>query len=99
VLDAVWGGAETLVVISTDLSHYEPYDTAVRLDARTAAAIVAADVLAIGDRDACGARPLRGVLAVAAERGLVVEEVDLRNSGDTAGERERVVGYGAFAIR
>lgn len=98
VLDAVWGGPETLVVISTDLSHYHPYDDAVRLDTRTAAAVVAADPDAIGDRDACGARPLRGVLAVARRRGLRVEQLDLRNSGDTAGDRRRVVGYGAFTV-
>lgn len=98
VLDGVWGGPETLIVISTDLSHYHRYDDAARLDARTAAAIVAADPDAIGDRDACGSRPLRGVLRVAADRELTVDRLDLRNSGDTAGDRERVVGYGAFAV-
>jgi AmmeMemoRadiSam system protein B len=98
VLDAVWGGPETLIVISTDLSHYHQYDEAVRLDARTAAAIVAADPDAIGDSDACGSRPLRGMLRVAAARGLPVRQIDLRNSGDTAGDPHRVVGYGAFAV-
>ena len=98
VLDACWGGPETLVVISTDLSHYHRYDDATRLDARTAAAIVARRFDAVGDRDACGAYPLRGLLQVASERGLSVEQLDLRNSGDTAGDRHRVVGYGAFAV-
>lgn len=98
VLDVCWGGPETLVVISTDLSHYHRHDEARRLDARTAAAIVACRPEAIGDGDACGAYPLRGLLEVASGRGLSVEQVDLRNSGDTAGDRDRVVGYGAFAV-
>lgn len=98
VLDACWGGPETLVVISTDLSHYHRYDDATRLDARTAATIVARRPEAVDDRDACGAYPLRGLLRVASERGLSVEQLDLRNSGDTAGDRHRVVGYGAFAV-
>jgi AmmeMemoRadiSam system protein B len=98
VLDALWGGPETLIVISTDLSHYHHYDEAVRQDSRTAAAVAAADDDAIGDSDACGSRPLRGLLRVAAARGLPVEQIDLRNSGDTAGDRHRVVGYGAFAV-
>jgi AmmeMemoRadiSam system protein B len=98
VLDTLWGGAETLIVISTDLSHYEPYASARQIDARTAAAIVAEQPELIGDRDACGARPLRGLLRVAGERDLAVEQLDLRNSGDTAGDRRRVVGYGSFAV-
>jgi len=98
VLEAVWGGPETLIVVSTDLSHYHQYDEASRLDARTAAAIVAGDPAAIGDRDACGSRPLRGLLCEAARRSLTVEQLDLRSSGDTAGDRRRVVGYGAFAV-
>ncbi len=97
-LDLCWGGPETLVVVSTDLSHYHRYADAVELDARTAAAIVAGRVAEIGDRDACGARPLRGLLRAAEEHGLTVEQLDLRNSGDTAGDRGRVVGYGAFAL-
>ena len=98
VLEACWGGSETLVVISTDLSHYHHYDDATRLDARTAAAIVACRPDAVDDHDACGAYPLRGLLHVASERGLSVEQLDLRNSGDTAGDHHRVVGYGAFAV-
>ena len=98
VLDAIWGGSETLIVVSTDLSHYHRYDDAVRLDAHTAAAIVAANPEAIGDHDACGARPLRGMLRAVADRNLTVEQLDLRNSGDTAGDPSRVVGYGAFVV-
>ncbi len=98
VLDAVWGGPETLVVISTDLSHYRPYDEARQLDAHTAAAIVAGRIDAIDDLDACGCRPLCGMLKVASDRGLSIEQIDLRNSGDTAGDRDRVVGYGSFVV-
>ncbi len=98
VLDHVWGGRETLVVVSTDLSHYHDYATARARDRRTAGAIVAADDHAIADDDACGARPLRGLLRAARRRRLSVRCLDVRSSGDTAGDRERVVGYGAFAI-
>lgn len=98
VLEACWGGPETLVVISTDLSHYHQYADATQLDARTAAAIVNCRPEAVDDHDACGAHPLRGLLHVASERGLSVEQLDLRNSGDTAGDHHRVVGYGAFAV-
>ena len=98
VLDALWGGDETLVVVSTDLSHYLDHDTATRVDRDTAAAVVARRVTAIGPDVACGAYPLRGLLVAAGRRGLEVELLDLRNSGDTAGPRDRVVGYGAFAL-
>lgn len=98
VLEMCWGGPETLVVISTDLSHYHRYAEAVQLDARTAAAIVACRPGAVEDSDACGAYPLRGLLQVVAEYGYDVEQLDLRNSGDTAGDHDRVVGYGAFAV-
>ena len=98
VLETVWGGPETLIVASTDLSHYHPYVDAVQLDTVTAAAIVAAVPEAIGDRDACGAAGLRGLLAAACAHRLRVAQVDLRNSGDTAGDRQRVVGFGAFVV-
>lgn len=88
----------TVLVISTDLSHYHPYDEARQLDERTAANVVATRPEAIGDRDACGSRGLRGMLAEARRRHLAVEQLDLRSSGDTAGDRNRVVGYGAFAL-
>ncbi|HET7487786.1 MAG TPA: AmmeMemoRadiSam system protein B [Acidimicrobiales bacterium] len=98
VLDAVWGGPETVVVTSTDLSHYHPYDVATALDRRTADAVVAMRAEAVGDRDACGVHALRGLLEAARRRDLPVELLDLRNSGDTAGTPDRVVGYGAFAV-
>jgi AmmeMemoRadiSam system protein B len=98
VIDARWGGSETVVVLSTDLSHYQRYAEATVRDQRTAAAIVAGASDAIDDADACGAYGLRGLLEVARRRHLVVEQIDLRNSGDTAGDRESVVGYGAFGL-
>jgi AmmeMemoRadiSam system protein B len=98
VLEAVWGGQETLVIVSTDLSHYHRYEDARRLDARTVAAIVGLRPNDVGDRDACGARPLRGLLRSAADRRLAVDAIDVRSSGDTAGDRHQVVGYGAFAV-
>jgi AmmeMemoRadiSam system protein B len=98
VIDALWSGMETIVIVSTDLSHYHRYHDAVRLDARTVAAIAALRPGDIADLDACGARPLRGLLDTAHRRQLAVETLDVRNSGDTAGGRDRVVGYGAFAI-
>jgi AmmeMemoRadiSam system protein B len=85
------------LVVSTDLSHYHSYDDAVRLDTRTAAAIAALRPEHITDDAACGARPLRGLLRVADKRHLSIEQLDLRNSGDTAGDGHSVVGYGAFA--
>ena len=98
VLDRLWGGPETLVVVSTDLSHYHDWDTATALDRATAARVLARDHARIDDRDACGAYPLRGLLRAATTRDLDVRLLDLRNSGDTAGPRDRVVGYGAFAV-
>ncbi len=96
VIDRLWDGAETLVVISSDLSHYYPYETARRLDAKTAAAIVALDADAIGEEQACGRIPIGGLLLAARARGLHAVAADLRNSGDTAGPRGEVVGYGSF---
>jgi AmmeMemoRadiSam system protein B len=98
VLDELWGGPETLVVVSTDLSHYHDHDTARGLDAATAAAVVAGRWDEVVPDRACGAFPLRGLMVEAGRRALDVELLDLRNSGDTAGDRSRVVGYGAFAV-
>ena len=98
VIEAVWDGPETLVVVSTDLSHYLDHDTAARRDRATAANVINGDFDAIAPDDACGAYPLRGLLGTARTRGLAVELLDLRNSGDTAGPRDRVVGYAAFAV-
>ena len=98
LLDLVWDQPGTVVIISSDLSHYHRYDDAVRLDRHTAGEILARHPDGVSDADACGNRPLRGLLRVAEQRDLTVEVLDLRNSGDTAGDRKRVVGYGAFAL-
>lgn len=98
LIDALWGGPETLVVISSDLSHYHSYEKARKLDAATSKAIEALDERRIGLDDACGRTPIAGLLRVARRRGLAAHTIDLRNSGDTAGPRDRVVGYGAYVI-
>jgi AmmeMemoRadiSam system protein B len=97
VLDHLWGGPETLIVISSDLSHYLPYRTAQTVDHETAQAIL--DLRPdITHQQACGATPANGLLRAARRRGLAPALVDLRNSGDTAGDKTRVVGYGSFAF-
>jgi AmmeMemoRadiSam system protein B len=98
LLDLLWGGDETLIVVSTDLSHYLDAESAERKDRATADAIVALDAGRVGPDDACGRHPLRGLLVAARRRGLTSTLLDLRHSGDTAGDRRRVVGYGAFAL-
>lgn len=98
VLERIWGGAETLIVVSTDLSHYHDHDTATELDRRTAAAIVARRPDRLGPYDACGLVPVQGLLLAAGRHQLDVELLDLRTSADTAGGSDRVVGYGAFAL-
>ena len=96
VLRAVWGGAETLIVVSSDLSHYHDYATAQRMDRATSSAIEQLSPQAIDHGDACGRIPLSGLLLVAREKQMQAETIDLRNSGDTAGQRDQVVGYGAY---
>lgn len=98
VLDALWGGPETLVVISSDLSHYRNYAAAAVIDAETAQAIEKLDGRVLDGEHACGCHPIRGLLHVARQRGLHVVPLDRRNSGDTAGDKSRVVGYGAWAF-
>jgi len=98
VIERLWGGPETLLVLSTDLSHYHAYRTAKARDAATAEAIEALDGAHIGPEDACGCRALAGLLLAARARGLGIERLDLRTSGDTAGPQDRVVGYGAWAL-
>ncbi len=95
VLECVWGGPETLLLISTDLSHYLPYLAAKTLDRQTCDAILQCD-LAIDHEQACGATPLRGMLMSARQHQLQARLLDLRNSGDTAGSKDKVVGYAAF---
>jgi AmmeMemoRadiSam system protein B len=97
VLGALWGGVETVIVVSSDLSHYLPYDVARVMDGRTAARIVALDDSLTGE-EACGAAGLNGLLRVARAKKLRAELIDLRSSGDTAGSHDGVVGYGAFAL-
>ncbi len=97
IFDRLWGGDETLLVASSDLSHYLPYRTAQQADARTARAIVDFDA-PLGHDQACGATVINGLLALGQRRGLSAKLIDLRNSGDTAGDKARVVGYGAFAF-
>jgi AmmeMemoRadiSam system protein B/AmmeMemoRadiSam system protein A len=96
VLDRLWGGPETLIVISSDLSHYEDYATAQRMDTATAEAIEDLRPDAIGPMQACGRTPIAGLLTVAKARHMTVSRIGLCNSGDTAGGRDRVVGYGAW---
>lgn len=98
VLERLWGGDETLIVISSDLSHYHDYQTARRLDAATAHAIEERRYEDIKHDDACGRGPVSGLLHFARTHGLRVQTLDLRNSGDTAGPRDQVVGYGAWIV-
>jgi AmmeMemoRadiSam system protein B len=87
-----------LTLVSTDLSHYLDHQTASQMDRRTAEAILARDPVAVGGDDACGLYALRGALEHARRCDLDVRLLDLRTSGDTAGDRRRVVGYGAFGL-
>ncbi|WP_341679095.1 AmmeMemoRadiSam system protein B [Niveibacterium sp. SC-1] len=97
VLDRLWGGPETLIVVSTDLSHYHPWREARALDAQTAQSIEALHGR-LSHEQACGAGPLNGLFAAARRHPLSGELLALCNSGDTAGDRQRVVGYGAFSF-
>jgi MEMO1 family protein len=97
VLERLWGADETLIVISSDLSHYLSYAQAQAIDAVTARRIVALDP-SLDPDEACGAIPINGALQAARRHGLLPRLLDLRNSGDTAGDRRRVVGYGAIAF-
>jgi hypothetical protein len=98
VLEELWGGPETLIVISSDLSHYLDYESARDIDSVTSKAIEALHGEAIGHNQACGRIPVQGLLIEAQLHGLQAQTVDLRNSGDTAGPRDRVVGYGAYVF-
>jgi AmmeMemoRadiSam system protein B len=96
VLGRLWGGPETLIVVSSDLSHYHDYETARRLDAATATAIEHGDWASLGPNQACGCLAVAGLLVEAGRRGFKAHRLSLCNSGDTAGSRDRVVGYGAW---
>jgi AmmeMemoRadiSam system protein B len=98
VLTNLWGGPETLLVVSSDLSHYHRYEQAKRMDAVTSAAITTLDPLPINADHACGWLPVCGLILAAQSHGMKAHILDVRNSGDTAGPRDQVVGYGAYAF-
>ena len=98
VLDQLWDGEETLIVISSDLSHFLDYHSARTKDQHTSMAIVNLQPEAIDFDDACGRIPVSGLLLSAKAHGLQARNLDLRNSGDTAGDKNRVVGYGAYVF-
>jgi len=98
VLQMVWGGDETLIVISSDLSHYNDYATAQEMDRATSVAIERLLPEQLHYDMACGRNPVNGLLQLAKEKGLKAKTLDLRNSGDTAGPKDRVVGYGAYVF-
>ena len=95
LIEALWSGPETLIVVSSDLSHYLDYAAARAQDETTCRRIEQLDTR-IDQDDACGATPLRGLLLAAKRRGMTVTTLDLCNSGDTGGDRDFVVGYGAW---
>ncbi len=99
VLELACQDQQTLIVISSDLSHYHDYATANKLDSQTSQAIANLDSDKIGYEDACGRTPVSGLLMFASAHGLKAEIIDQRNSGDTAGDKNQVVGYGAYAFR
>jgi MEMO1 family protein len=97
VLGLLWGDARTLIVVSSDLSHYLPYAQARMIDEETARMVLRM-AAQLNHEQACGATPLNGLLLEARDRGLHPQLLDLRNSGDTAGDKSRVVGYASFAF-
>lgn len=98
VLEQLWGGEETLLVISSDLSHYHDYASAQRLDRHTSQLIETLQYDGITSEAACGKVPICGLLKLLEQKGLTIKTIDLRNSGDTAGDKNRVVGYGSYVV-
>lgn len=98
VLGKLWGGEETVIIVSSDLSHFHDYDTARHFDTLTSKAIETLRPEDIQYEQACGRNPINGLLYVARQRGLRAQTLDLRNSGDTAGSKDRVVGYGTYVF-
>jgi MEMO1 family protein len=98
ILNQLWGGEETLIVISSDLSHFLDYETACKKDSNTTKLIENFEYNKIGSEQACGCMPMRGLLKLAQDKNMSLQTIDLRNSGDTAGTKDRVVGYGAYAL-
>ena len=97
VINALWSGAETLIIVSSDLSHFHAYDKAREIDAQTSRKILTLESNLVGE-EACGYRPINGLLHVLKARGLKVEQLSVLNSGDTAGDKDRVVGYGTYIV-
>jgi AmmeMemoRadiSam system protein B len=97
VIERLWDGPETLIVVSSDLSHYHSYIQAQRCDNATTQQILELDPT-LNHEQACGATPVNGLLIAAARHGLAPHLLDLRNSGDTSGDRQRVVGYTSIAL-
>ncbi len=89
---------DTFIIISSDLSHFHSYEQAQELDEKTKLKIESLDFKNLNHNDACGYFPLRGLLLYAKEKGLSCETLEMKNSGDTAGDKSRVVGYGSYAI-
>lgn len=98
VLETFYDDAETVIVISSDLSHYYDYTTAQRMDKETSDKIEHLQYQQLDYESACGRVPVSGLLALAQKKSLHIKNIDLRNSGDTAGDKRRVVGYGAYVI-
>lgn len=98
VFELLWGGPETFFVVSSDLSHFHDHDTAARLDSETSRLIESLRFEDLSGDHCCGFKPISGLLHAARARGMHVRTLDLRNSGDTAGPRDRVVGYGAYVV-
>lgn len=98
VIELLWGDDSTLIVISSDLSHYLEYSSAKHIDRATSEAIESLEPQLLHFDNACGRIPIQGMLIAAREHGLSVETLDMRNSGDTAGTKDRVVGYGAYVF-
>ncbi len=97
VLELLWDGEETLILVSSDLSHYHPYGVAREIDARTTEEILSRSVHLTGE-EACGANAINGLMLAARQHGLRVRALDVRNSGDTAGDRQQLVGYGSYVL-
>ncbi len=98
VIEHLWGNDDTLIIVSSDLSHYLTYDQATQIDRSTSESIAKMNPEELGFDQACGCLPIQGLLIAAKRHHLSVHILDVRNSGDTAGDRTRVVGYGAYAF-
>ena len=98
VMARLWGGKETLIIVSSDLSHYKDYQTAQKLDACTSRAILNLAPQQLHSEQACGLIPIQGLLQLAKQYNMQARALDVRNSGDIVGSRDSVVGYGAYCF-